>query len=623
MDLKHWITSAGRLNSEDAVGWALRLAKTIALLHRRGLAHGRISLNAVESDGPECDTAAALRPASRVTEDEAYLSSERLTGAAPTPADDVWAIGVVLYRVLTGELPFVDTAVSGQQPVAIVQAVGAELAAIQPVFDRVFHRDRAERIVTAHDLVVVLSGHHPRAAELEALELPTESIRLAHRVKHVSQPLLEAVRQEQDALPALLGGEVPGGGEHEFDEDAPRRDSEAVFLGWLSEPPPAAAEETPQPSTPVPASSDESPSEYDELDDWEDDEDDRPTLMRPLAPSLEPPAEQGGEEAESGDGPDEPSPPPSGSSSDEAGAGTSARGAAPAAASAVEPAPVPAQVAEPRPTKRSRPVALWLVVAGLGALVVVLAFLRLGGDPPSDRSGRSARSAPSAAAPGPSARQSAAPPPTAEPSPAVPPLTAATSATTPLPTTASSAVATPPSASATAAPVVPSSSSRPPAVGDRDACMRALFPADTFSDRATPNFDRVCRRGHPRKGAEAIKGLVVAGGNRRALTTGMKEWSLLGWYNMAAFTVVHGHCCESAIDLSHPSFKICGLGDALEALHAAARGRPTELDAATEAYRKAASCTWRSNNAKMFQQTTQPTSQQLATYRKILDRMTR
>ena len=92
---------------------------------------------------------------------------------------------------------------------------------------------------------------------------------------------------------------------------------------------------------------------------------------------------------------------------------------------------------------------------------------------------------------------------------------------------------------------------------------------------------------------------------------------------MAAFAVVHGHCCESAIDLSHPTFTICGLGDALASLHAAARGRAGELDEATEAYQKAASCTWRSNNAKMFQQTTPPTAQQLASYREILARMKR
>ena len=37
---------------------------------------------------------------------EPYLSPERLEGRYADPTADVWAIGVVLFELLTGELPF-------------------------------------------------------------------------------------------------------------------------------------------------------------------------------------------------------------------------------------------------------------------------------------------------------------------------------------------------------------------------------------------------------------------------------------------------------------------------------------------------------------------------------------
>ncbi len=588
MNLSRWIEADGRLSGEDAVGWALRLAKTLALLHRRGLAHGRICTRAVQTERPGCDADGVLLPASEVADDEAFLSAERVAGEPPTPAADVWAVGVVLYQALTGKLPFSGKAAFGQQPLVLIRAVGAEAGALQPVLDRVFHHDRAERIVTAHDLVVVLSAHQPRAESLSALELPVESIRLAHRVRHVSQPLLAAVRQEEEALPALLGeGEAEG--RSEPDDDEPRRDSEAVFLGWLREPAPASE---PPPDLASAADSAAPPPVVTPSDD----DDDRPTPLYELMPSA-PLGDEPRRAAES-----EPTAEPEAESELEAEPEPAHPPAAePAPQVGREPAPpesvesTRAAEGEPgaRQPKRLKASRWWLVAAVLGGLVVLFGFLGLGG---------------------PGAQDGGAPSPTALSATATLPAQQPPSKRSAEPTT----VLTRPTAKASASAAA-TTSARPGTV-DRDRCMQVLFPPDTFA-ADPPSFAAVCRRGHPRKGAQAIKGIVVASGNQRALTEGMREWSLLGWYEMAAFAVMHGRCCSTTIDLSHPSFEVCDIGRALEALHGAARGRADHLGAATQAYSKAATCIWSSNRAKLFQQTIQPTAQQLAYFRKTLERL--
>jgi serine/threonine protein kinase len=38
-----------------------------------------------------------------------YMAPELLVGGGPSQASDVWAVGVIAYEMLTGELPFVRT----------------------------------------------------------------------------------------------------------------------------------------------------------------------------------------------------------------------------------------------------------------------------------------------------------------------------------------------------------------------------------------------------------------------------------------------------------------------------------------------------------------------------------
>ena len=44
----------------------------------------------------------------RVSGTPEYLAPERVTGVPPTPAADIYAVGIIMYEMLTGEVPFAD-----------------------------------------------------------------------------------------------------------------------------------------------------------------------------------------------------------------------------------------------------------------------------------------------------------------------------------------------------------------------------------------------------------------------------------------------------------------------------------------------------------------------------------
>jgi hypothetical protein len=93
--------------------------------------------------------------------------------------------------------------------------------------------------------------------------------------------------------------------------------------------------------------------------------------------------------------------------------------------------------------------------------------------------------------------------------------------------------------------------------------------------------------------------------SRRNISEGMKEWALLGWYAMAAFTVVRTRCCPSASPLQLPEVHGCpSMADALAGIATAAGATADPADEAlrksVDAYTDAVHCVVRSGNAFRF-----------------------
>lgn len=110
----------------------------------------------------------------------AYLSPERLTAKPATPADDLYAVGVVGYEALTGRRPFPQTAL-GPLAHAILHETPPPLAAVRrdappslaAVIERAMARNPAQKFTRAAEMRAALDSTEPVTAPLRIAKTPT------------------------------------------------------------------------------------------------------------------------------------------------------------------------------------------------------------------------------------------------------------------------------------------------------------------------------------------------------------------------------------------------------------------------------------------------------------------
>jgi hypothetical protein len=112
-----------------------------------------------------------------------------------------------------------------------------------------------------------------------------------------------------------------------------------------------------------------------------------------------------------------------------------------------------------------------------------------------------------------------------------------------------------PAASASAPSIdlsdVPVTGATEVAAGSRMAvCVAGYLPKGAFEKKA-PDVGWVCEESDPRAGGNKLRSAVVTGAGGK-VTDAMKLVSKLGWYQMAAYAVVHAGCCADAKPLELP-----------------------------------------------------------------------
>ena len=123
--LKNMIAEKGKLDVEEALHIAKKIASALEMAHKNNLVHCDIKPHniLVTANGAvkvaDFGIARAVSSSTLTYNDTVvgsvhYFSPEQAKGTAITPKSDVYSLGVVLYEMLTGQLPF-----DGSTPVGI------------------------------------------------------------------------------------------------------------------------------------------------------------------------------------------------------------------------------------------------------------------------------------------------------------------------------------------------------------------------------------------------------------------------------------------------------------------------------------------------------------------------
>jgi beta-lactam-binding protein with PASTA domain/tRNA A-37 threonylcarbamoyl transferase component Bud32 len=167
--LKDLILSRGPLPTERAVSYARQILGAVRFAHRKGIVHRDIKPHnvLVDTDGrlKVTDFGIARAGASQMTEAGSiigtaqYLSPEQARGASVDQRSDLYSVGIVLYEMLTGSVPF-----TGDTPVEIamkhISAVPQPPSAARPsvpddldlVVLRALAKDPRERFQSAEEM---------------------------------------------------------------------------------------------------------------------------------------------------------------------------------------------------------------------------------------------------------------------------------------------------------------------------------------------------------------------------------------------------------------------------------------------------------------------------------------
>ncbi len=188
-DLKTLIKQRGRFSPEEAVPLLIQACAGIGYAHRAGLVHCDVKpQNMLVTPDMRLKVAdfGIARVLSTIHPDEQsdvvwgspqYFAPEQASGAAPAPASDVYSLGIIMYEMLTGSLPFQATTATDlarlhveEEPPLLSEMIPEISPTLEQILTKVLSKEPSQRYRTADQLGrVLLNFGNARSAPALAL----------------------------------------------------------------------------------------------------------------------------------------------------------------------------------------------------------------------------------------------------------------------------------------------------------------------------------------------------------------------------------------------------------------------------------------------------------------------
>ena len=176
-NLKELVTREGPLPLGRALELALQVGRGLSFAHSHGLVHRDVKPQNVLMNGDDqakvtdfgiarsIDVDVSVTQTGTVLGTSAYIAPEQASGGDITPQTDVYSLGVVLYELLTGEVPFpgesfVAVAMKhiNEPPPSVLERRPDTPPRLAAAVDRALAKEPGERFASMDDFVAELSA---------------------------------------------------------------------------------------------------------------------------------------------------------------------------------------------------------------------------------------------------------------------------------------------------------------------------------------------------------------------------------------------------------------------------------------------------------------------------------